>query len=204
MMIQKQRTLTLAVSIAALAFSSFSVPVSAVVQQPAPPAAVGVWRIDPARSDVRFTVTKLGFEDVTGVFRESEGTIRFDPARVESSSIQWRIRVASVKTDASNRDKTLQSPEYFDAARSPYLSFVSRSVRAGSAGALEVTGDFTVRGMTRPLTVTVHPRRTDAGPTFTTDFEIDRYDFGVVGGTFFGRLIGSRVRVHLFAATAAD
>jgi polyisoprenoid-binding protein YceI len=204
MTIQRQRTATLALAVFTAAIAVASSVSTSAQRAPAPPSAITVWRIDPTRSDVRFTVTKLGFEDVTGVFRESGGEIRFDPARIEASSIQWRVRVASVKTDASNRDRSLQSPDYFDAATNPYLSFASRTVRAASAGALEVAGDITIRGVTKPLTITVRPQRTDAGPTFTTDFELDRYDFGVVGGSIMGRLIGARVRVHLMAATVAD
>jgi polyisoprenoid-binding protein YceI len=123
---------------------------------------------------------------------------------MESSSIEWRVRVASVKTDASSRDRTLQNEEYFDTANHPWLSFSSRTVRPIDAGTLEVTGDISIRGVTRPLTIRVHPRTTDSSPAFATDFEVNRYDFGVVGGSFFGRLIGARVRVHLLAATVAD
>jgi polyisoprenoid-binding protein YceI len=165
------------------------------------PAPTGVWAIDAAKSDVRFTVTKFGFEDVTGVFRESEGEIRYDPSRPAESTIAWRVRVASVFTDASNRDRTLQAPEYFDAARHPLLIFQSRRARPLDGGRLEVTGDITIRGVTRPLTLDVRPRAGVGGPVFETDFEVNRYDFGVVGGTFFGRLIGSRVRVHIVAVT---
>lgn len=164
--------------------------------------AAGVWRIDPARSDVRFTITKLGYEDVTGVFRESEGEIRYDPARPADSSIQWRVKVASVLTDASNRDRALQSDAYFDAVRHPLLSFVSREVRGSADGTLEVAGDITIRGVTRPITVTVRPRMTTGGPAFETDFTIDRYEFGVVGGSVMGRLIGREARLHLLAAVA--
>jgi len=115
----------------------------------------GVWTIDPARSDVRFTVTKLGFDDVTGVFRESEGEIRYDPARPAESAITWRVRVASVQTEATMRDRTLQSPEYFDAVNHPWLSFQSRGVRALENGHLEVAGDISIRGVTRPETQAV-------------------------------------------------
>jgi polyisoprenoid-binding protein YceI len=159
------------------------------------------WQIDPARSEVRFTVRKLGFEDVTGVFRESDGEIRYDPAQPEASSIRWRVRVASVKTDESNRDESLRGQDYFQAERHPHLSFVSRAVRPRSDGALDVTGDITIRGVTRPLTVVVRPRSTTTGLTFETDFEVDRYDFGVVGGSVLGRLISRQVRVHIVAAT---
>ena len=163
--------------------------------------AARTWQIDPARSEVRFTVRKLGFEDVTGVFRESEGEIRYDPANPGASSIQWRVRVASVRTDESNRDESLRGQDYFQADRHPQLSFVSRAVRPRSDGALDVSGDITIRGITRPLTVVVRPRSTTTGFAFETDFEVDRYDFGVVGGSVLGRLISRQVRVHILAAT---
>ena len=163
----------------------------------------GTWRIDPARSEVRFTITKLGFEDVTGVFRQSEGDIHYDAANPARSSIQWRVRVASVLTDASNRDSTLQAPEYFDANRHPQLSFVSRRVRARDAASLEVEGDITIRGVTRPITVIVRPRTTTDAVTFESDFEINRYEFGVNGGPVMGRLIGRIARVHLVAVAVA-
>ena len=192
---------TLALAILAVGFAW---PISAGAPQTSRPEPAGaIWPIDPARSEARFTVTKLGYEDVTGVFRESEGEIRFDPARLESSSIRWRVRVASVLTDARNRDRALQSKDYFDAGQHPYLSFVSRSVRAGQAGTIEVAGDITIRGVTRPLNISVRPGGTATEPTFETDFEVDRYDFGVVGGSMLGRLIGARVRVHLRVATGA-
>jgi polyisoprenoid-binding protein YceI len=166
--------------------------------------ATAVWRIDPARSEVRFTVTKLGFEDVTGVFRESDGQFRYSASDPTASSIQWRVRVSSVLTDASNRDRTLQSPEYFDASRHPYLTFESRTIQVRPDGSLNVSGDITIRGVTRGITVHVRPRSSADGLVFETDFELDRYDYGVVGGTFFGRLIGRQVRIHLMAVGVAS
>ena len=160
-------------------------------------STTGVFRLDPSRSDVRFTVTKLGFEDVTGVFRETEGQIRYDAADPAASSIQWRVRVASVWTDATNRDRTLQSPEYFDASRHPYLSFESRAISVRPDRSLDVSGDITIRGVTRRISVHVRPTSSTGAVAFETDFELNRYDYGVVGGTFFGRLIGRQVRVHL-------
>lgn len=162
------------------------------------------WTIDGSRSDVRFTVTKLGFEDVTGVFHESEGTIQYDPDRPERSRVEWRIRVASVTTEATNRDKALQAPEYFDAARHPYLAFVSQSVRRLADGRLEASGLLTMRGVIRPLVTTVRHVTSGPYPTFETAFEVDRYDFGIVGGSIMGRLIGRTIRVRLVAAVVPD
>ena len=162
------------------------------------------WTIDGSRSDVRFIVTKFGFEDVTGVFHESEGTIQYEPDRPEHSRIEWRIKVASVTTDATNRDKALQSPEYFDAARHPYLSFVSQSVRGLPGGRLEVSGQLTMRGVTRPLVTTVNVVTRGLAPAFETAFEVNRYDFGIVGGSVMGRLIGRTARIRLVAAVVPD
>ena len=162
------------------------------------------WTIDGSRSDVRFTVTKLGFEDVTGIFHESDGTIHYDSDHPERSRIEWRIRVASVTTEATNRDQALQAPEYFDAARHPYLTFVSQSVRRLPDGRLEVSGQLTMRGVTRPLVTLVRPLTTGPVPKFETAFEVNRYDFGIAGGSVMGRLIGRTVRVRLVAALVPD
>lgn len=161
------------------------------------PGGARSWTLDPARSHVGFTVTKFGFSDVEGEFADFAGEVRHDPVRPENSSIRWRVRVASVKTDAANRDSSLQSPEYFDTARHPHLTFESRRVKALSAGRLQVEGDITIRGRTRPLTIVAVGLPGNGG--FETRFEIDRYDFDVAGGTVMGRLIGRKVRVHLVA-----
>ncbi len=162
-------------------------------------AQSGAWIIDASRSEARFIVTKFGFADVTGVFRQSEGEIQYDADHPETSRVQWRIRVASVRTDASDRDSALQRPEYFDAVRHPYLEFASRSVRRLDDGRLEVSGLLTMRGVTRPLVTLVRHLPAGAYPSFETAFEVDRYDFGIVGGSVMRRLIGRTVRVRLVA-----
>jgi polyisoprenoid-binding protein YceI len=158
--------------------------------------------IDPARSHVGFTISKLGYSDVEGRFGDFDVDLRYEPERPSRSSVRWRVRVGSVETDAANRDRTLQSVEYFDAARHPELTFESRQVRAIDSGRLEVDGDITIKGRTRPLTITVH--RTADGGGFETRFALDRYDFDVRGGRVMGPLIGRTVRVHLVAAVEGE
>jgi len=204
-----RRTLTLLLVVcaplAALAGAITGRPIAASEGAPdQPPVSAGAWNIDPSRSEVRFTVTKLGFSDVTGTFRESEGMIRYDPARPDASEIAWKVRAASVLTDASDRDSALRGEPYFHTARHPFLVFASRTVRVNDRGGLDVTGDITIRGVTRPLTVTVRPVATASGPAFETSFVVNRYDFGVVGGSVMGRLIGREIRVHLLAATTTS
>ena len=162
-----------------------------------------VYEIDPARSTVQFTITKLGFENVVGTFRESHGEIRWDPRRPEASAIIWRVRVASVFTDARNRDRSLQGPDYFDAARHPELVFESTSVRALDGNRLEVAGRLTIRGVTRQQTAIVRHSGDAAAPIFEADFTVDRYDFGIAGGSVMGRLIGRTARIHLRAVAGS-
>lgn len=188
------RTAPTGLSLLTLAVLSFPPAVAGHTPGPGP---AGAWTLDPVRSHVGFTVTKLGFSDVHGEFRDFRGDVRYDPLRPENSSIRWRVGVASVKTDAADRDSSLQAPEYFDAARFPHLTFESRRVRSLDGGRLEVAGDITIRGQTRPLSIIAAPIAGGGG--FDTRFEINRYDFGVAGGRVMGRLIGRTVRVHLIA-----
>lgn len=156
-------------------------------------------RVDPARSEVRFEITKLGFANVHGRFERMDARIHYDAQAPERSVVEWRVPVASVKTDATNRDRTLQGPQYFDAARYPHMSFVSRRVRPLDAHRLEVEGDITIKGITRPLTVTVRRVGTHR---FESDFELDRFAFDVTASPYYRYLIGRTVRVHLVAVLA--
>jgi polyisoprenoid-binding protein YceI len=157
---------------------------------------------DPVRisgTDVRFTVTKLGFADVVGHFREFNADIQYDPSRPEQSFVRWRVRVASVETGERDRDRSIQSPDYFAATQYPELTFESRAVRAVGDRRLNVTGDISIRGVTKSITVPVAITEEHGRRTFVTDFELDRYDFNVRGGRVMGNLIGRTVRVHLVA-----
>jgi polyisoprenoid-binding protein YceI len=183
------------ITLAALAITA------AVLQAVHAAAPASTFRIDPAQSIAQFTVTKLGFEDVVGRFHDSLGEVRWSPDDPESSFVRWRVKVASVTTGATNRDKTLQAPEYFDAARHPELMFESTRVRRLDAQSLEVTGSLTMRGVTRQQTAIVRHSGTAAAPVFETDFEVDRYDFGIAGGQVMGRLIGRSARIHLRLVT---
>lgn len=159
--------------------------------------------IDPVASVAQFTVTKLGFADVTGRFTKMEGEVQWDPAAPESGSVRWRVAVASVVTEpgATNRDRTLQAPEYFDAARHPWLTFESTRVKALAPGQLEVTGELTMRGVTRPITITVRHAGPASAPIFETAFEVDRYDYDIVGGRVMSRLIGRTAYIYVKAVT---
>lgn len=157
--------------------------------------------IDPSHSVAQFTVTKLGFTDVTGRFMQMDGDIRWNPDTPETAHVRWRVKVASVKTDAENRDRTLEAPEYFDANHHPWLTFESTRVHRLDPRRLEVIGNLTMRGVSREITVIVTHSGTTVAPVFETSFDVDRYDYGIVGGRVMSRLIGRVVRIQLTLVT---
>jgi polyisoprenoid-binding protein YceI len=184
----RPRVIALAVAAAALQ--------PAYARTPSP-----VFTIDPSRSIAQFTVTKLGYSDVVGRFTVMSGEVRWYEPEPESGSVHWRVSVASVVTDAARRDRTLLDAEYFDARNHPELIFESTRVQRSAAGSLRVTGNLTMRGRTRSITIAVRHAGPASAPVFETDFAVDRYDFGIAGGRVMGRLIGRTVRIHLRAFT---
>jgi polyisoprenoid-binding protein YceI len=168
--------------------------------------AAAPWSIDRAHSRVTFTVTKWGFVEVEGRFLDFSGTVFYDPAQPSQSRVDWRVRVASVETGEPKRDEALQMEEYFDVARHPDLRFVSEQVRALTPSELEATGTITIRGRSRPLTIKIRCGGRHVAPgegtfeMFSTEFTVNRYDFGVVGGSVLGPVISRDVKVKILAA----
>jgi polyisoprenoid-binding protein YceI len=162
--------------------------------------------IDKAHSRVTFTVTKWGFAEVEGRFYNFGGAVVFDEQHPELSKVDWRVRIDSVATGAPNRDKALQGSDYFDAARFPEMRFVSERVTALGGGRFEVRGLLTIRDKTRPLTIRATYGGTHTIPNegtytiFQTEFTIDRYDYGVAGGSVMGSAISREVNIKLIAA----
>ncbi len=174
--------------------------------RPSIPAASPGWPVDRAHSRVTFTVTKWGFVEVEGRFHDFAGTIAFDEQHPDRSRVDWRVRIDSIETGAPNRDKAVQGPEYFDAARFPEIHFSSQRVTPLGNGRFDVQGQMTIRGKTRPLTIKATYGGTHSVPKegtyaiFQTEFTIDRYDYGVVGGSVLGSAISREVRVKLLVA----
>jgi polyisoprenoid-binding protein YceI len=182
-----------------------------LLQAPAAPAhAPAEWPIDKAHSRVTFTVMKWGFSEVEGRFFDFGGTVAFDEEHPERSRVDWHVRIASVETGAPKRNESLQGPDYFDTARFPEMRFVSGRVRSIGNGRFEIGGEMTIRGTTRPLTLTATYGGTHTVPgegtyaIFQAEFTIDRYDYGIAGGSILGPAISREVRVKLIAAARAQ
>ena len=162
----------------------------------------GTWALDRDRSVVAFTVLKHG-ERVDGRFRDFTGRVTYDANDPSRSSIEWRVRVASVKTAEPGRDRSLRGRDFFDAAHFPEMTFVARGVQPSADGTLRFTGTITIRGRSRPLTVEARPVGLDPNsPIFSTRFDLDRFEFDLEGGPMMRTLISRNVQVRLVAVGA--
>ncbi len=122
-----------------------STPEAATTQVPLP---LGAWKIDPVHSSIEFQVKHLGIATVKGHFTEFEGTLEVTPDGLDAHG---SVNVASVDTREPQRDEHLRSPDFFDVENHPQITFKSTSVRPLDEDDFEVEGDFTIRGITRPL-----------------------------------------------------
>ena len=166
--------------------------------------------IDPSHSAVEFTVRFMGLSTVRGAFAEFGGTVMYDSARVENSSIAVAIRAASVNTNSVTRDRHLRSPDFLDAEKFPLITFRSTTV-SRTPGGLFLTGPLTLHGVTRDVAIAVrqlHPLRGDAWGNkrigFAGSVTLNRKDFGVQGTAFWnsefdpGRMaVADSIRVEL-------
>ncbi len=112
------------------------------------------WSVDPSHSTAAFTVRHMMITNVRGEFGKIEGTIEWDPAAPTQGSVQGTAEVESIDTREPKRDAHLKSADFFDATNHPKVSFASKELRQGKGG-IEVVGELTIRGTTRPLTILV-------------------------------------------------
>ncbi|MDA8077536.1 MAG: YceI family protein [Nitrospiraceae bacterium] len=147
------------------------------------------WNIDPDHSVAAFSVRHLMIANVRGQFNRITGAINFDPSAPAGSTVEATIDVSSITTGNRMRDDHLLSPDFFDAARYPSMSFKCTKVELAGPNRGKVSGDLTIRGVTRQVTMDVEhfgPVKSPeavGGETsigFTAKVSINREDFGVM------------------------
>lgn len=151
----------------------------------APTAAEsGEYGLDAAHAHIGFTVKHLVISTVHGNFKEFGGTITYDAKDVTKSSVEVTIKSASIDTDIPARDKHLRGAEFFDTDKYPEITFKSTSVKKAGKG-LVVNGDFTMHGVTKPVSIPFTLAGPIAGPGGKARFgisgklQINRQDYGV-------------------------
>lgn len=159
--------------IAILAASFFAVPHL---------GANEIYKFDSARSNIGFKVRQF-FNTKTGKFSRFSGTIEIDREHLENSSVVARIEVKSINTGIEKRDNHLRSPEFFNVDKYPEITFKSRSAKQTGQQSGDVMGDFTMHGVTKPVTLHVELLGDPSEPRShwkVTTAPIKRRDFGLV------------------------
>ncbi len=122
----------------------------------APAAAQSTqWQLDPAHSSAQFAVRHMGISTVRGTFTKLSGTARYDPADSKNNSVEVTIEAASVDSRVEMRDNDLRSDHFFDVQKYPTIVFRSTKVESAGTDKLNITGDLTIRGITKPVTLDV-------------------------------------------------
>jgi polyisoprenoid-binding protein YceI len=130
--------------------------ITALALAMAPALAFGqaaTWNVDGSHTRAGFSVKHLVISDVKGEFAQTTGKAQIDEADLSKSSVEVTIDAGSIDTRDAKRDAHLKSADFFDVARFPTITFKSTKVVAGKDGAITVTGDLTMRGVTKPVTL---------------------------------------------------
>jgi len=175
-------------------------------------AQSNVWQLDPAHSSAQFAVRHMGISTVRGTFTKLSGSAHYDPADAKKDSVEVTIETASVDTRVEMRDNDLRSDHFFDVQKYPAMTFHSTKVESLGADKLKITGDLTIRGITKPVSLDVE------GPTKPIDDghghlhmgvsatgTLNRTDFGMNGYQgIVGNEINLTIDAELVQATAAS
>ena len=168
---------------------------------------VSAWKIDPVHSVAEFKVRHMMISNVKGQFTGVSGSLMYDENNPENSQLEASLDAASITTREPQRDAHLKSADFFDVERFPTLTFRSTHITRTADGDLQVTGDLTIHGVTRPVTFAIDgptaPARDPWGNTrigVSATTKISRKDFGLTwnaGLEAGGVLVGDEVTITL-------
>ncbi len=113
-----------------------------------------IYKIDPSHTSINFSVKHMMIAKVRGDFNKFIGTFQYDPQHPEASHVVVEIEVSSIDTRDTQRDTHLRSADFFDVGQFPHITFNSKKIVAKKNG-LQVTGDLTIRGITKAVTLDV-------------------------------------------------
>jgi polyisoprenoid-binding protein YceI len=169
-------------------------------------AAPTTWSIDGSHTQSMFSVRHLMVSNVRGQFEKTAGTVLLDDQDVSKSSVEATIDVKSINTREPKRDDHLRSPDFFDAAKHPTITFKSTKVEKAGEGKLKVTGNFTMRGVSKPVVLDVDlPATTVKDPWgntrlgFAATTKINRLEYGLQWNKMIesGPVVGDEVKIEI-------
>lgn len=162
--------------------------------------------IDTTHSGIHFSIRHMVIAKVRGAFKAFSGAVQYDEQNPANSSVSVSIEAASIDTGVGQRDAHLKSPDFFDVAKFPTLTFQSTRVEGAGRGHLKVTGNLTIRDITREVVLDVERLGTGKDPwgqtrvAFEAKTSLDRRDFGLTWNQALeagGVLVGEKVEIAL-------
>lgn len=177
---------------------------------------MATWNLDPAHSRANFSARHMMVTTVRGGFDKLSGTLEFDPQNPQASSVNATIEAASINTGVGDRDNHLRSADFLDAENFPTITFKSTNVKVTGDTTADVTGDLTIRGVTRPVTLKVEFLGESSGmgterAGFEATTKINREDFGLTwnvaletGGVLVGKDINLNIDAQVIKATQGE
>ena len=167
------------------------------------------WTIDPTHTTVGFSAKHMMFTTVRGRFNGVSGQVTLDPTRPDGALVEVELDAATIDTGVEQRDGHLRSPDFLDVAAHPTIVFKSRKVEGGAlrdGGSYKLTGDLTIRGVTREVTLDVRYDGRGKDPWgsermgFTASGKLDRRDFGLTWNQVLeagGVLVSNDVKIEI-------
>jgi polyisoprenoid-binding protein YceI len=168
------------------------------------------WEIDKAHTNVGFTITHLVISDVTGRFKEFEGSIKSSGEDFDGAEVNIVINTASIFTDNEKRDNHLRSGDFFSAEKNPQITFKSSSFKKVSDDKYTITGELTMNGISREVVLDGTLKGIIKDPWggtrsgFKANTTIDRYDYNLkynqaleAGGFLIGKEVDIEINIEL-------
>ena len=166
----------------------------------------GTYTIDPSHSRIGFVARHAMITKVRGAFNEVEGSGQFDPQNPEASTISVTIQTASVDTRNADRDAHVRGADFLDVEAFPTLTFVSTAIASTGGDDFDITGDLTIKDVTRPVTFSVELTGTVVDPWGNTrvglegSAVVNRKDWGLTWNAALeagGILVSDKVTLEL-------
>lgn len=168
----------------------------------APALAEDKYNFDKSHTRILFFISHLGFSETVGDFTDYDGWFIFNEQEPAKSMVDVTLKPAGIHTVSPKLDEHLQSADFFNTAKYPTIHFVSKSIKVTGAKTGEITGDLTILGVTKPVTLNVTFNKADFFPMtgnyvagFSAKTTIKRSDFGM---NYSIPMVGDEVRVEIY------
>jgi polyisoprenoid-binding protein YceI len=173
------------------------------------PALAADFQLDPAHSSIQFQVRHLGISKVRGEFTDFDASFSYEPGKPASWQAEATIQATSIDTQNEQRDTHLRSPDFFDVAEYPTITFKSTGIEMTGENTARLKGNLTIRGVTKPVVLDLETSGTIVDPWgntragFSASGTINRQDFGLTwnkvletGGLVVGNDVGIAIEIE--------